>query len=210
MTAPDTSPWTAFKALVATPALPALGPGPRPDRLPPADLDARLESFCSEHGIGDSLRAWLRGAALLWHDHLDASHRISQQLGGVDASFLHGIMHRRETDYRNATYWFHRVGRHEAFREIARQTTRHLVRERHADLLARLAPNGLWNPFAFIDLCEESAAAGDADPRRPVLQRVQEWEFDALLQHRLGAVAGGGPASSPAPAGSPAVPRANP
>jgi hypothetical protein len=180
------APWTGFKALIATPSLPDLGPKPRPDRLPTAELHARLERFFQEQAIAESLRPWLRSAALLWHDHLEASHELSQQVAGPDGSFLHGLMHRREPGYGNARHWFHRVGRHEAFREIARQTTRHLVPAHQNELLARLVPNGLWDPFAFIDACEQVAGAGEADPRRTVLMRVQELEFDALVAHVLG------------------------
>jgi len=189
MNAPAATPtlWTGFKALIATPTLPDLGPKPRPDRLPTAELDARLEHCFQEQAIAESLRPCLRSAALLWHDHLEASHELSQQIAGPDGSFLHGLMHRREPDYGNARYWFHRVGRHEAFREIARQTTRHLVPAHEHALLARLVPNGLWDPFAFIAACERVAETDAADPRRTVLMRVQELEFDALVAHVLGA-----------------------
>jgi len=180
-----------FTALIATPNLPALGPGPRPDRLAVVELEARLTRFFVERQVPVSLHPWLRSAALLWHDHLEASHELSQQIDGPDGSFLHGLMHRREPDYGNAKYWFHRVGRHEAFREMARQTTRHLVREKHHAWLARLAPNGLWDPFAFIDACEQAAAAGESDSRQETLQRLQEIEFQALLEHVLDAGAAG-------------------
>jgi hypothetical protein len=48
-------------------------------------------------------------------------------------------------------------------------------------LLAQLVPNGLWDPFALIDICEQVAGAGEADPRRRVLAKVQEIEFNVLL-----------------------------
>jgi hypothetical protein len=175
-----------FKALIAAPTLPDVGPGPRPDRLPADELGARLDRFFAARAIVDPLRPWLSSAALIWHDHLEASHRLSQQISGPDGSFLHGIVHRREPDPGNAAHWFHRVGRHEAYREIARQATRRLVRERQHELLARLAPNGLWDPFAFIDACAAAAGGARNDPRRALLGRVQEWEFDALVQHVLG------------------------
>ena len=52
----------------------------------------------------------IQSAALLWHDHLDESHTLSQDIFSADGSFLHGIMHRREPDYSNAKYWFNRAG----------------------------------------------------------------------------------------------------
>jgi hypothetical protein len=184
--------WPQFKALIATPTLPDLGPRTRPERLPQAELEARLERFFGERATPDPLRPWLRGAALFWHDHLEPSHQLSQSIAGPNGSFLHGLMHRREPDYANARYWFHRVGRHGAFLEIARQATHQLVHLHQHELLTRLVPNGLWDPFAFIHACEQATGLEEANPGRALLQRVQEWEFDALGQHVLRATAAPG------------------
>ncbi len=42
---------------------------------------------------------------------LERSHEISQADHSAFGSYLHGIMHRREGDFSNADYWFHRAGR---------------------------------------------------------------------------------------------------
>ena len=45
---------------------------------------------------------------------LDRSHTISQSIDHPSGSFWHGIMHRREGDFGNSHYWFHKVGHHPA------------------------------------------------------------------------------------------------
>lgn len=59
-------------------------------------------------------------AAGLWLyvDELDRSHAISQNIHDATGSFWHGIMHRREGDFSNSHYWFHRVGAHPAIMDI--------------------------------------------------------------------------------------------
>jgi hypothetical protein len=60
-----------------------------------------------------------RAGLWLYHDFLDESHRISQEIETTTGSFWHGIMHRRERDYDNAKYWFRRVGQHPTFPSLA-------------------------------------------------------------------------------------------
>jgi hypothetical protein len=170
-----------FKALIATPDLPDPGSSPRASRLSADALEKRLSDFFAAKAVTAPLQALLRSAALLWHDHLDLCHEASRPIPSTDGNFLHGIMHRRSGDYAHAKSCFHRVGRHGAFREIARQVTRCLAAEKQTELLAQLVPNGLWDPFALIDACEQVAGAGTADPRRQALVKVQEIEFDVLL-----------------------------
>src|SRR5437899_244778 len=98
-----------FKALIATPDLPALGPIPRAGRLPLPELNQKTDRFFADTNLNAALQPYVRSAALLWHDYLDESHTISQNIPGADGGFLHGIMHRREPDYPNAKYWFRRV-----------------------------------------------------------------------------------------------------
>src|SRR5256885_1007924 len=131
---PQAHPLESFCKLMATPEPPELGPGPRKGVLPLADLNKKLDEHLSRSGLASSVHQPIRAALLLWHDHLDASHRISQELHSSDGSLLHGIMHRREPDYGNAKYWFNRVGKHPCFVELAVKA---------ADLLQTRNENGL-------------------------------------------------------------------
>jgi len=172
-----------FKTLIATPDLPELGPQARSTRLPASELDAKVERFLAETGLTASIHPLVSGAALLWHDHLDASHAISQQIHSPEGSFLHGIMHRREPDGSNAKYWFHRVGNHPCYPDIAKQVTRLIAATDEQRLASILAPRGDWDPFAFVDACEEAIERAPSAPRVHTLKAIQQIEFDCLLAH---------------------------
>jgi len=90
--------WTALKRLIATPDLPGVGPTPRAGRLPLTELNRKVDCFIEEASLPSTLQPLVRSAALLWHDYLDESHSLSQDIHTADGSFLHGIMHRREPD----------------------------------------------------------------------------------------------------------------
>src|SRR5688500_18443569 len=111
--------FSKFKALIVTPELASLGPQRRPGTLSEGELNRKVGEFCAQEGVLSGAQPLLRSAALLWHDHLDASHTVSQNIETPDGSWLHGIMHRREPDYGNAKYWFRRVGQHEAYPKLA-------------------------------------------------------------------------------------------
>jgi len=142
-----------------------------------------IELFFTAQKAPERVRPLLRGAALLWHDHLDASHTISQGIETRDGSWLHGIMHRREPDYGNAKYWFRRVAPHEAFAELAGRVTAAL-KDDVAGLSKRLIDRGEWKPFAFIDECERAEHANDA-ALTSMLRKIQAVEFDVLVEHIL-------------------------
>ena len=173
----------AFLKLIATPELPRLGPESRPGTLSVAELNRALDGFFAGEKVPSQQQPFLRSAALLWHDHLDASHTISQGMETRDGSWLHGIMHRREPDYSNAKYWFRRVGQHEAFPKLAERVSG-LLRDGGAQLSARLIENGEWLPFAFVDECERAETSNEA-ALTAMLQKIQAAEFNVLVEHIL-------------------------
>ena len=177
--------WKALESLIATPELPGLGPTPRPGRLPLLELNEKIDRFFADTNLSAALQAAVRSAALLWHDYLDESHTISQNIPSADGSFLHGIMHRREQDYSNAKYWFRRVGRHPAFAWIATQAERLLDGRGEKELASRLVPGGHWDPFAFVDECELATRRSSKESIAQALRGIQEVEFNALLSHIL-------------------------
>jgi len=173
-----------FKQLLA--GLPELGPGPRANVLPEAALNESVKQLFQTIPSPPETQELVHGLILLWHDHLDAAHGIAQEIENADGSFLHGIVHRREPDYGNAKYWFRRAGPHACFLEIVRRVTALPALKASRDLSVKLAPQGEWDAFAFIDLCEQSEKAGAADATTQALREIQGIESEVLLEHWLG------------------------
>jgi hypothetical protein len=93
----------------------------------------------------------------LYHDYLDESHTISQEVETPTGSFWHAVMHRREPDPSNSKYWWRRVGNH--------------------PVLARLE---YGDPVAFVDRCERARGKGNAEEAE--CKRLQLAEWHALFQ----------------------------
>jgi hypothetical protein len=133
----------------------------------------------------------------LVHDFLDESHRISQGIDTTSGSFWHAIMHRREGDFSNAKYWFRRVGRHPVLEELGEAVAGAGLRprlRRGESSIGETQPRGggEFDPFVFVDLCEE--AVGGRGELGEYCQDVQqvEWEllFDFCYRGAVGALRG--------------------
>lgn len=129
----------------------------------------------------------LKAGLLQIHDYLDESHQQSQSIEGegrhVSGDYWHGIMHRREPDYSNAKYWYRRVGRHPVFAPLSEHATEILSQcsaEQAASWQSRLVTSQGWDPFAFVDICQECAQSPDTDLRVAV-KRIQACEMRLLL-----------------------------
>ena len=110
-------------SLLETPDLPSLGSNLRASREELGTLNAQIDASLQKVKLDRTAQNLIRAVVLLWHDHLDGSHSLSQEIHNADGSFVHGIMHRREPDYGNAKYWFRRVGQHAAFSELVSRTS---------------------------------------------------------------------------------------
>ena len=172
----------AIAPLLQVAPLNELGPG-----KPTASLREKLhalsiDSAFAPHKVADRTMAQACVAGLwLRFDFLDESHAISQEIKTATGSFWHGIMHRREPDYDNAKYWFHRVPNHPVFgplcaaarvaaslrdanasfgrahesRAVSPKLPASLgeTRPPNADRAAEfLATQTEWDPFRFVDL----------------------------------------------------------
>jgi hypothetical protein len=165
---PDATAWDQ-QLLGGSP--PATDAGVRPGRLGEEEIAQRLTALA-----GHPRQGHLHALALLWHDHLAASHTLSQGLEDADGAYLHGMMHRREGDFGNAKYWFHRAGERPFGAALAQ-----LARSQAG--MAFLLESGRWSADAFVDCC----ASRD---RRAVA--LQAGEFGIVLADLLARTAGAG------------------
>lgn len=164
----------SFAPLLAASSPPELGPGPRAGRQPLQPLQAAIDTAVAQHSFPTPTRDAIRALILLYHDHHDAAHGIVQDMGTVEASYVHAILHRREPDYGNAKYWFHRVGRHASYGTLAECAGVLLDEAKATSLKARLLARGAWDAFAFVAACEEGRD-------EELLRAIQVAEFHVLL-----------------------------
>jgi hypothetical protein len=113
----------------------------------------------------------------LFHDFLDESHNISQDLHTAEGSFWHAILHRREPDYWNAKYWFRRVGPH-PIGESLRAASIQLDHER---VWPALHISNKWDATAFVDLCEKHADPNSSG--HDFCRKVQQAEWNLLFEY---------------------------
>lgn len=133
----------------------------------PQTLRRREQAMAAIAGL------WLR------YDFLDESHRISQDLHHASGSYWHGIMHRRECDFGNAKYWFHRVGEHSVYVPL-HTAARELANAAKAiGPAAFLLKDASWNADAFVDLCQKSLR--ESAPWHALCVEIQQREWELLF-----------------------------
>ena len=154
---------------------------------PSMDQESRLRDLTIERAFaGQNLRdanhaACCISAAWLWHDFLDQSHQISQQIETSSGSFWHAIMHRREGDYSNAKYWFRRVDGHPVYDGLASAATFVLAASEELPGDPPFDATGGWDPFQFVDLCQQ--AAGQTGTLHSVCQQLTRLEWQLLFDY---------------------------
>ncbi len=76
-----------------------LGPGTPNESVRAALAALTVESAFAPHTVRDrDMAAACLAGLWLYHDFLDESHAISQEIGTPTGSYWHGLMHRREPD----------------------------------------------------------------------------------------------------------------
>ncbi|MBX3414058.1 MAG: hypothetical protein KF708_15330 [Pirellulales bacterium] len=160
-----------------------LGPG-RPNSAVRASLEGLTvdELFAGQKIVDGAMARCCLSALWLYHDYLDESHALSQEIETPSGSYWHGIMHRREPDSSNAKYWFRRVRQHEIFPALAADARQLAAKEPGLDRSAEfLREQTEWAPNAFVDLCEHARLG--RSPAASLCQAIQEREWQLLFTH---------------------------
>lgn len=170
--------------LLALPRLNELVPG-GPNEAARHKLRSLNADSLFKAGIADRNMAQLCLAGLwLYHDFLDESHAISQQIDSPEGSYWHGIMHRREGDYANAKYWFRRVGDHPIEGDLC-QAARELAKSAEKDPATDfLRSHSRWDSFRFVDLCEAAARGSACELLCREIQQCEWWLLFAYCFER--------------------------
>ncbi len=152
-------------------ALPPLNAGQPDNNVYDALIRLSVENAFENKLVDDESMAQCCISGLwLLHGYLDQSHRISQQVDSPTGSYWHGIMHRREGDYGNSKYWFRRVGNHVIWEQLAQDSV--------------IFKNSIWDPYRFVDLCEEFAGTGTDMEKSLEEAQMREWELLFAYSYR--------------------------
>jgi hypothetical protein len=171
----------AIASLLSKSPLNELGPGKPLLAARPQLETLSLETMFAPQTVVDRTMAnaclaglWLR------FDFLDESHSVGQEIKNSTGSFWHGIMHRREPDYDNAKYWFHRVGEHPVFAPLCAAAKKVSAGTNNADPAASfLKTQSQWDPFRFIDLV--ATVARGKSTSEQLCREIQRLEWEMLF-----------------------------
>lgn len=167
-------------------------------------LTELIEALDLPSGNTDAEVIALVASLHLRNDDLIVSHGYAQEIEhDATGAYWHGIMHRMERDYPNASYWFMRAGEHPVLAIIKQRTAEWLEQEQEqvADALAssgvssrmkdlmlelRDAATG-WTPQTFNELVklQEMGEAGTSAQLRSILEHIQHIEVTELFKHTL-------------------------
>lgn len=169
--------------------VPPLGPGSPNKAMYDALRGATVDTlFAHARIVQHDMAAACLSGLWLYHDYLDESHTLSQDISSPTGSYWHGIMHRREPDFSNGKYWFRRVGHHPIFPALADAARALAADAQGLKRASWLADATSWDPFAFIDLCEACYSGKDADHALCRQVGLAEWRllFDFSYRQAVG------------------------
>ncbi len=108
----------------------------------------------------------------------EEAHQTAQEISTAEGSYWHAIVHRQEPDAGNSGYWFRRAGNHSIFPALHAEAAQ--ILQAHPGAAVRLPDR--WDPFWFIDFCEQARQGGGSDAVRAA-QEIQRAEWQLLFHH---------------------------
>jgi hypothetical protein len=107
-------------------------------------------------------------------------HIVAQDIPSAEGSYWHGMLHRIEPDSSNARYWFGQFKGHSIFPDLL-QNTQTILNERGPD---HWRLKTAWDPFLFIDWCDEARTTGSQAESTAIDIQMAEWKllFDWCAQ----------------------------
>jgi len=108
----------------------------------------------------------------------DEAHEVAQSDGSAEGSYWHAIVHRQEPDPGNSSYWFRRVGKHAIFPALLEGARA----VEAASPSAKLDLSGVWDPFAFIEVCERARRQPGSEMEAAAME-VQRIEWQLLFDY---------------------------
>ncbi len=147
----------------------------------------RLGALSPEGLVGSRMlcdrQMGLACCAALWlrYDYFSESHNISQQLDGVEGSYWHGILHRREPDFANARYWMRRVKQHPIHASLLAGARALATAGKPDPAASYLVSAAAWDSERFVGLCEE--AIDGSPPLHTLAKKIQLLEWELLFDH---------------------------
>ena len=142
-----------------------------------AEALRRIRASKDLFGSARAPRAALAGLYLYFSCRGEA-HEVAQSDSSVDGSYWHATVHRQEPDAGNSSYWFHRVGHHPVFPALGERARS--IEAAHPE--AGLHLSGAWDPFAFIEICEQARRRPGSEMERAALE-IQRAEWQILFDH---------------------------
>jgi hypothetical protein len=157
---------------------PSINASVREQRLSFSQIEESLGDWQKDQSWSDELKALMKSLVLLWHDYLDECHSICQDYGHPEASYIHGMMHRREGDAGNARYWFRRALPLEDMPDLAQDMAHQFQSISGNAPTFHFLTSDDWDPIGFVNACQEGKDL-------PALVRIQASEFHALANHLI-------------------------
>lgn len=101
------------------------------------------------------------------------SHTVAQDIHSAEGSYWHGISHRMEPDSANAAYWYRRVGSHPIFPDLLHAASEILASDAPGHWRLKTA----WDPFQFIEWCDEARETGGHAEAAAIAIQMAEWQL---------------------------------